>query len=113
MTKMTPSASIGLLATCGGTSAAHCTHAVCWTAQPPSRYPRRLIGARRGQSDTEDDMLGGYNPLFVFLNTRFADRVVLTFKEIEDLLGFTLPTAARTEAGWWTTSDSVVDVHAH
>ena len=58
-------------------------------------------------------MLGGYSPLFEFLNTRFADRVVLTFKEIEDLLGFTLPSAARTEAGWWTTSDSVVDVHAH
>jgi hypothetical protein len=57
-------------------------------------------------------MPGPYGPLFEFLTTRFADRVVLTLKEIEDVLGFALPPAARTEAAWWTTSDSVANEHA-
>jgi hypothetical protein len=44
----------------------------------------------------------------VCINTlpdRYADSVVLTFAEIEDLLGFTLPDAARLEQGWWANAD--------
>ena len=33
------------------------------------------------------------------------DSVVLTFGQIEDLLGFTLPDLARTDQEWWTTTD--------
>jgi hypothetical protein len=32
---------------------------------------------------------------------RFADRLVLTFAQIEDLIGFPLPSQARSERGWW------------
>lgn len=42
-----------------------------------------------------------YRPLHKYLNGRFADSLVLTFAQIEDLLGFSLPSAARTEQGWW------------
>ena len=31
--------------------------------------------------------------------------VVLTFGQIEDLLGFTLPDLARTDQEWWTIAD--------
>jgi hypothetical protein len=43
-----------------------------------------------------------YRELHAYLNGRYADRVVLTFGEIEDLLGFALPDAARLRVTWWT-----------
>ena len=43
-----------------------------------------------------------YRALHVYLNGRYADKVVLTFGEIEDLLGFALPEAARSRVEWWT-----------
>jgi hypothetical protein len=44
---------------------------------------------------------GEYRFLYVYLRDRFANRVVLTFAEIEDLLGFSLPLAARQRRAWW------------
>jgi hypothetical protein len=40
--------------------------------------------------------------LYKYLSERYAQRVVLTFSEIEDLLGFSLPDQARRHRGWWT-----------
>jgi hypothetical protein len=42
-----------------------------------------------------------YRALHAYLRGRFADTVVLTFAEIEDLLGWTLPEAARVQVEWW------------
>ena len=44
---------------------------------------------------------GEYQLLHRYLRDRYADRVVLTFREIEDLLGFSLPEAARLHLDWW------------
>ena len=44
----------------------------------------------------------GYLPLYTYLEHRYASIVVLTFEQIEALLGFALPDAARLEPGWWT-----------
>ena len=41
------------------------------------------------------------------LEHRYAISVVLTFGQIEDLLGFTLPDLARTDQEWWTTPDLI------
>ena len=38
--------------------------------------------------------------LYTYLRDRYANRVVLTFAEIEDLLGFALPDPARLQRGW-------------
>ena len=43
-----------------------------------------------------------YWPLYEYLERRFANTVVLTFGQIEDLVGFTLPDRARTDPEWWT-----------
>lgn len=43
-----------------------------------------------------------YRALHTYLNGRYADMLVLTFGEIEDLLGFALPEAARRRVEWWT-----------
>lgn len=42
-----------------------------------------------------------YLPLHKYLDGRYADTVVLTFSEVEDLLGITLPDAARLDPAWW------------
>ena len=45
--------------------------------------------------------VGEYQPLHKYLRDRYANRVVLTFAEIQDLLGFSLPEAAWLERAWW------------
>ena len=50
-------------------------------------------------------MADEYRLLYKYLHDRYADSVVLTFAEIEDLLGFTLPSDARVELSWWANAD--------
>jgi hypothetical protein len=47
-----------------------------------------------------------YLPLHKYLDGRFADAVVLTFTQIEDLLGFALPALARLHQDWWGNGDA-------
>jgi hypothetical protein len=53
-------------------------------------------------------MSGKYRLLHQYLEGRYANRVVLTFLEIEDLLGFALPDLARVREEWWTAPDSTL-----
>jgi hypothetical protein len=48
---------------------------------------------------------GKYRLLYEYLENRYSNNVVLTFGQIEDLLGFTLPDPARIDKEWWTTTD--------
>jgi hypothetical protein len=48
---------------------------------------------------------GKYGSLYEYLEKRYADTVVLTFRQLEDLLGFSLPDLARTDPEWWTPED--------
>jgi hypothetical protein len=50
---------------------------------------------------------GKYGVLYRYLEHRYADVVVLTFAQIEDLLGFSLPQLARTYQPWWTLGANV------
>ncbi len=43
-----------------------------------------------------------YRALYTYLEHRYASVVVLTFEQMESLLGFALPTGARTGREWWT-----------
>src|SRR4030081_3676542 len=47
--------------------------------------------------------------LYKYLSERYAQRVVLKFSEIEDLLGFSLPDQARHHREWWTDAATDVD----
>jgi len=47
-----------------------------------------------------------YLPLHKYLDDRFADTVVLTISQIEDILGFPLPAAARRQLEWWTNANT-------
>ena len=48
---------------------------------------------------------GEYERLHAYLRDRYANRVVLTFAEIEDLLGLPLPGLARDDLAWWDGGD--------
>lgn len=49
---------------------------------------------------------GKYRLLSNYLRDRFADRLVLTFAQIEDLLGFALPGISRRQLEWWGDADT-------
>lgn len=51
-------------------------------------------------------MSGQYLQLYRYLENRYANTVVLTFAEIEDLLGFALPDQARLHQEWWTDAET-------
>ena len=51
-------------------------------------------------------MSGKHSLLYKYLENRYANVVVLTFAEIEDILGFALPDLARVSREWWTNADS-------
>lgn len=55
------------------------------------------------------DVSGRYVSLYRYLENRYADTVVLSFGQIEDLLGFALPDIARTHRPWWTMTDASVE----
>jgi hypothetical protein len=57
--------------------------------------------------------VGIYGPLYQYLEHRYADTVVLTFEQMEDLLGFALPAPARTDSAWWTHSDGEATASPH
>jgi hypothetical protein len=52
-----------------------------------------------------------YSSLSTYLEHRHASHVVLTFEQIEALLGFSLPATASTEREWWTSPTGGTDGH--
>ena len=54
------------------------------------------------QAEASPAVPAAYMPLYTYLDRRYAGTVVLTFEQIEALLGFTLPASARTDREWWT-----------
>ena len=55
-----------------------------------------------GLSHAEASLAPGRStPLHKYLDERYADAVVLTFAEIEDLIGYALPDVARRSHDWW------------
>jgi hypothetical protein len=53
-----------------------------------------------------------YMPLYTYLDRRYADTVVLTFEQIEVLLGFAPPAPAFANVEWWTGPGGADDRHA-
>ena len=51
-------------------------------------------------------MSGEHSMLYKYPENRYANTVILTFAEIEDILGFALPDPARVSREWWTNADS-------
>lgn len=71
-------------------------------ASPAHHPPEPAVEApkRHGRA-----MSGKYLLLYKYLENRYANTVVLTFGEIEDILGFALPDPARLRQEWWADAD--------
>jgi hypothetical protein len=57
---------------------------------------------RERDAEPQPVISGKYLSLYKYLHDRYADTVVLTFGQIESLLGFALPDQARLNQQWWT-----------
>src|SRR5205809_5794940 len=57
---------------------------------------------REREVEPQPVMSGKYLLLYKYLHDRYADTVVLTFGQIESLLGFALPDQARLNQQWWS-----------
>jgi hypothetical protein len=55
-----------------------------------------------GQLQSGRSKAGPYRLLYEYLEKRYADTVVLTLQQVQDLLGFTLPDPALTDPDWWS-----------
>jgi hypothetical protein len=67
------------------------------------RRPARHEELEADVASAERSLRSGKSaPLHKYLDDRYADAVVLTFAEIEDLAGFALPDLARLSNDWWT-----------
>jgi hypothetical protein len=86
-------------------------------ASRPERHAPAALPAqqRDAASRSASDVPAEYAALHKYLRDRYASLVVLTFEQIESLLGVSLPEAARTEGSWWTRADRHTGawVHAH
>jgi hypothetical protein len=69
-----------------------------WLTAPPA--PERISIVPKPQPTPR--VRAGYLPLYTYLEHRYASVVFLTFEQMEALLGFALPEAARVEPNWWT-----------
>ena len=69
--------------------------------------PRTIFALER----TAPGVPAAYLSLYTYLEHRYASVVVLTFEQMEALLGFALPASARTEPDWWT--GDAVPAHPH
>ena len=49
---------------------------------------------------------GPYRTLYEYLEKRYADTLVLTLQQIQDLLGVALPAPALTDPAWWADTGS-------
>jgi hypothetical protein len=89
-----------------------------WTSLFTRVWPRRsrpatdprLLARTSGSEQPAPHVPREYRALYTYLEHRYASVVVLTFDQIEALLGFALPACARTDREWWT---NAVDAQRH
>ncbi len=80
----------------------------------PGPAPRSVVGPSPPDVTRRAPPVSGkYASLHQYLQNRYADVVVLTFGQIEDLLGSTLPELARTTRLWWGAVAATAGVPDH
>ena len=78
---------------------------LAWMRKRRSTAPSEPEPATDPAESRRSATTGKYVSLYKYLNGRFANVAVLTFAEIEDLLGFALPGQARLHQEWWTDAE--------
>jgi hypothetical protein len=55
-----------------------------------------------GTQEAGRSKAGPYRMLYEYLEKRYADTLVLTFQQVQDLLGVALPDRALEDPAWWS-----------
>lgn len=77
-----------------------------WLGRSPAgRQAHALPPVRSAIQSAGTPTAGTHEALYQYLERRFASSVVLTFAQIEDLLGFPLADSARVDRVWWSNDD--------
>jgi hypothetical protein len=84
------------------------THAWWRRRTPPSEWHTPVLSLQQPAPNVPVPYLSFYK----YLQNRYASSVVLTFEQIESLLGFALPAPAWSERGWWTSGAEYLDRHS-
>ena len=79
-----------------------------WRASRGSDGPAAVLPVERRAPAVPAE----YVSLYTYLEHRYASVVVLTFEQMEALLGFALPASACTEPEWWTVAAVPADRHS-
>ena len=79
-----------------------------WTTAPAPQRRTSVVPAKPAASR----VAARYSGLYTYLERRYASTVVLTFEQMESLLGFSLPAPAWTEREWWTSPTDDTDRHS-
>ena len=79
-----------------------------WRRTTPVAEPRAAVSHTQPRAPL---VPAEYLSLYAYLEHRYASIVVLTFEQMEALLGFALPSSACTERDWWT--GAAVDTHGY
>jgi hypothetical protein len=79
-----------------------------WMKKRGTTASQRRAPAAEAMNPQGRVMSGQYQLLYRYLEDRYANTVVLTFAEIEDLLGFALPDQARLHQEWWTEAETTM-----
>ena len=80
-----------------------------WATPAPVAGSRTTVVTTEGASP---HVGARYVALYTYLQHRYASNVVLTFEQMESLLGFALPTPAWTERDWCTSPAVGTDHHS-
>jgi hypothetical protein len=73
-----------------------------WLKRRPRPEPEPTIAPKAEPATSQGyGMSKAFLALHDYLKNRYADVVVLTFRQMEDLLGSPLPAAATKDLAWW------------
>ena len=81
-----------------------------WRGEP--HLPARQAVADSPVRPRDPRVPAEYLPLYTYLEHRHASTIVLSFDQMEALMGRTLPASARTERDWWTGAVVPADRHS-
>ena len=76
-----------------------------WMKKRSSTVHKQTTADGAARTSHSYSRAGKYRSLYEYLEKRYANTVVLTFQQLEDLLGCSLPDLARTDPEWWTSAD--------
>jgi len=88
-------------------------HMLSWLKRRPQEPSPTIAPKADPPPPQSHGMSKAFLALHDYLKNRYADVVVLTFGQMEDLLGSPLPVAATRDLAWWNGNEAVNFEHSN